>query len=232
METLLGDKGPLERVFKAIAQPTEILGPDPLDPKKSRVLDPIEYALSDIPADKTKNGPTREAAGARRNIAHLLFNAPAEEEQPARAMTVVGLKSYAEAGDSATYALADAITRLKSLVQADRAAFIAKDTEVVKQLQVLQQHLEDGQAELARLKDVQALNQTLVQARQTDVTNFTARLAKARTETKEALAALAAEQKLLFDAQRAVGQGQRANEKLERDLHQTEEQGASEGSHP
>jgi hypothetical protein len=229
MENLLGEKGLFERVFQAVKRPTSILGPDPADPKASRILDPFEWALLDIPADKIRDGKPREAAATRRVIAHLLFNAPADEESPQRAIVVVGLKEYAAVGDSQAQALGEgptgATTRIREMMDADRAAFIARDIEVVKQLQVLEQRLADGQAELARVKDVQAKNQALVQARQSDVSALQARLAKARTDTKNALAALAAEQKLLFDAQRAVGQGQRANEKLERELHTSEQQG-------
>lgn len=226
LEDLVGQNGLFERVFEAVKRPTDIVGPDPADAAQTRILDPFEWAFLDIPASQIKNGPQRAAATERRVIAHLLFNAPPEEEQPQRALAVVGLKAYTDEGNEQAYALGDiesgAIARINGLMNDDRALFIARNLEVVKQLQVLEQRLQDEQAELARIKDVQAKNQTLVQARQTDVTNLQARLTQARTDTKKALLALAGEQKLLFEAQRAVGEGQRANERLERELHASE----------
>lgn len=228
METLLGPDGLFERTFKAVKKTKEIVGPDPADPSQSRILDPFEWAFQEG-GDKVREGADREPDAIRRTIAHLLFNLPPEVEPAQRAAAVIGLKAYAEEGDRQAYALGDigtgAAARMKQIMDTDRAAFVARHVEIVKELQRLDQRLQESQAELVRVKDVQAKNQTLLQARQTDVANLQARLRQARVQTNTALVALAEEQKLLFGAQRAVGQAQQTNERLERDLRTSEHQG-------
>jgi hypothetical protein len=230
MEALLGPDGLFERTFKAAKLSQDIAGADPADPNQSRILDPFEWAFQD-PGEKVRQGAPREREpeAIRRTIAHLLFNLPPEEESPQRVVAVTGLKAYAEEGDRQAYALGDvgsgAAARMKQIRDSDRAAFVGRHIELIKELQVLDQRLQESQAELARVKDVQAKNQALFQARQTDVANLQARLKQARAQTNAALAALADEQKLLFDAQRVVGQAQQANERLEHDLRKSEHLG-------
>ena len=51
------------------------------------------------------------------------------------------------------------------MIAADRAAFVTRDIEVVKQLQLLDQRLQDSSAELAHIKDVLAFLRIVVNPR-------------------------------------------------------------------
>ncbi len=231
IKALLGSDGPLERAFRAALSDKEVTVQDPARPGQPLVVDPYDWAFSEA-ADEGKGGP-RDPDGRRQAIAHLLVNLPATEEQPTRALVVVGLRQYADEANRQAKALGSIATgaaaRIEQALATDRATFIPRYERILRDLEVLRQRVEDRSAEVARANELRERHRLLVSGRQSDVTRLEGELAKAKETTQKALAALAGEQQLLFDSQQAVHTARVKNENLEKELRQRERAGAAQG---
>lgn len=234
INTLLGPDGPLERVFASVLSGKDRTIKDAGGPNGVTTIDPFAWSFLDLP-DEGK-GNQRDPAEQRRVVTHLLFNLPPNIEPPQRVVVVVGLRAYAEEGTRQAIALgkiaSGAAARIDTRLATDRAAFIQRYDRIIRDLEILRQRIDDRTGDVARITDLAVKHRLLVAGREAEVTQLLADLKQSRDVTRKALAALAGEQQLLFQAQRDVRLGLDKDGQLERELRRLEQVGSETGHSP
>jgi len=187
---------------------------------------PFEKAFDRALAAKSAGGKHRNSDERREAVAHLLFNLGQKEtERPAwdkRLLVVIGLKAYAGEANRQAQALRGMTQRVKLALADDLAAFEAQHNARVRELRVLDRRLADVQVQLTDLTEQQRRHQVLIDARTKERDEFKQQLEQTRVLANKALAEQAEEEKQLFDAQLRAEKGQKANERLEREIRRLE----------
>jgi hypothetical protein len=142
-----------------------------------------------------------------------------------RVITIVGAREFAAAANRQALALRDMITPLRMSMEGDLGTFIEQHNTMVKLLRRLTAELKDQQAELAGRTAEAAKHQGLVANRKKDLEGLQEQLEETRKALKDALKQQNDLENALFDASQAVRDGQRTNERLEREIRKREDVG-------
>jgi hypothetical protein len=189
----------------------EILATDP------QKLQPEAIARIFEEVDKAKDpGALRSA------IAHTLFNCYEKEDKEKRLLVVIGLKEYTREVNQEADNLIAMAARVRRGTQRDLSAFEAHYPQLVKDIQVLNEKINDAKKLLEFQDELAKSHNSLVMKRTQDVADLKRAISDARLATRQALDQLTNEQKLYHQAEAEAGQRAKENQDLEREIRQRE----------
>jgi hypothetical protein len=185
---------------------------------ENKFQDPKAIVFDEV--DKAKNpGALRSA------IAHVLFNSYEKDDKERRLPIVVGLKEFSLEVNQEADALVSMTARVRRGMQRDLSAFEGQYPQLIKDIQVLNDKIEDSKKQLEFQEQLRMSHNSLVMRRIQDVEALKKAIFDARQATRQAMETLTKEQKLYFQAEAETGQRAKENLDFEREIRKKEHAG-------
>jgi len=164
----------------------------------------------------------KDPGSLRSAIAHVLFNAYDKDRKEKRLLVVIGLREYTREVNQEADNLIAMAARVRRGMQRDLSAFEAHYPQLVKDIQVLNEKINDAKKVLEFQDDLAKSHNSLVMRRTQDVADLKKAIFDARQATIRAMEELTKEQKLYHQAEAEAGQRAKENQDLEREIRQRE----------